>query len=121
MKWLIWTLISSVISYIFWMVQITMGWKFWIKNKEHKSTSCRCSSPSCVTCAYCGKVWPCTEKRKKQLIQFSDSPSRKPTQDQPPNCVYPGWDSYDQVWVCCHGGINCGGCSTYPEDCINNT
>lgn len=52
------------------------------------------------------------------FIEYSDNPDVKPTQNEPPNCVYPRWEATDKIWICCHGGINCGGCSAYPQNCI---
>jgi len=36
---------------------------------------------------------------------------------RPPRCRFPYFDTVDLQWVCCHGGSNCGGCATYPENC----
>lgn len=44
-----------------------------------------------------------------------------PTSKEKPYCTYPLWSDIDQVWVCCHGGTNCGGCSAFPNACVDKS
>lgn len=89
-------IIGAVLGFFLGLIFVHYG--FTHDDREYiKNTNCKC-----------GKCEPYDPQA---------NPNIKPTENERPNCRYPRWSSVDEYWVCCHGGINCGSCGAWPENC----